>query len=154
MTETAATGYDGLSSRFVPAPELRSFLLDCFGIAEHELFLGHEDRVDVDLRDTPEDTVFAAFCTYREVSGDFAMSFSVGIEGRLVDRVGRRAFAECFAAHFDANVLYGSDEPPGLWTVILPSGEAVLAAMDEGEDHYRLYAASAPIPGLPGLASL
>ncbi|MCP3803921.1 hypothetical protein NLX83_32100 [Allokutzneria sp. A3M-2-11 16] len=139
---TAATGYDGLSSRFVPAAELRAFLLGCFDIAEHELFLGHEDRIDEDMGDT----VFAAFCTYHEVSGDFAMGFNIGIEGRLVDRVGRREFAEQFAAHFDANVLYGSDEPPGWWTVVLPSGEAVLATMDEGENHYVLTSPLAPPP--------
>ncbi|SDM63390.1 hypothetical protein [Allokutzneria albata] len=151
---TAATGYDGLSSCTVAEPVLREFLLSCFDIGEHELFIGHEDRVDEDLRDTPADTVFAAFCTYREVSGDFAMCFSVGIEGRLVDRVGRHEFARRFAARFDANVLYGCDEPPGLWTVVLPGGQAVLAAMEEGEDRYRLSATAAPIPGLPGLPSL
>jgi hypothetical protein len=41
---------------------------------------------------------FAAFCTYRRVSGHFAMGFGVGLEGRLVDRVDRREFAERFAA--------------------------------------------------------
>ncbi|MEU4720832.1 hypothetical protein AB0G06_14500 [Nonomuraea dietziae] len=89
MTETRATGYDGLSSRLVPEVELREFLLGCFGIAEHELFVGHDDRVEEDLRDVPQDVVFAAFCTYRQTRGHFAMHFDVGIEGRLADRVGR-----------------------------------------------------------------
>jgi hypothetical protein len=150
VTETAATSYDCLSSRLVPEIELRTFLLDCFQIAEHELFVGHADRVADDLRDVPPDLVFAAFCTYeRQVSGHFAMSFSVGIEGRLVDRVGRQEFAERFAAHFDAYVLYGDTEPPGLWTVILPDGSRLRAGTEGDDDRCVLYAATAPVPGLP-----
>lgn len=149
VAKTEATGYDGLSSCRVPENELRTFLLDCFQIAEHELFVGHEDRVAEELRDVPQDAVFAAFCTYRQVSGHFAMYFDVGIEGRLADRVGRREFAERFAAHFDAYVLYGETEPPGLWTVILADGSRLLAAMDEEDDRRVLYAATAPVPGLP-----
>lgn len=149
MTETKATGYDGLSSRLVPEIELRTFLLDCFEIAERELFVGHDDRILEELRDVPEDVAFAAFCTYRQVFGHFAMGFGVGIEGRLVDRVGRREFAERFAAHFDAYVLYGDTEPPGLWTVILADGTRLRAAMDEEDDRYVLDAATAPVPGLP-----
>ncbi|WP_406317090.1 hypothetical protein OHA77_07770 [Streptosporangium sp. NBC_01639] len=151
MTETESTGYDGLSSRLVPEAELRAFLLDCFGVAGHELFVGHDDRVDEELRDVPRDKVFAAFCTYRPTSGHFAMGFDVGIEGRLADRVGRREFAERFAARFDSYVLYGDTEAPGLWTVILADGSRLLAAMDEEDDRYMLYAATAPVPGLPGL---
>lgn len=149
MTETQATGYDGLSSRSVPETELRSFLLDCFGIAERELFVGHVDRVAELLRDVPQDTEFAAFCTYHPATGHFAMGFDVGITGRLADRVGRREFAERFAAHFGAYVLYGDDEPPGLWTVILADGGRLRAAMDEEAGRYVLGAATAPVPGLP-----
>ncbi|MER5420110.1 hypothetical protein [Streptosporangium roseum] len=149
MTETRATGYDGLSSRLVPEAELRRFLLDCFGIAGHELFVGHADRVAEDLRDVPPDVVFAAFCTYRQAHGHFAMAFDVGVEGRLADRVGRRAFAERFAACFGAYVLYGDTEPPGLWTVILADGGRLLAAMEEEGGRSVLYAATAPVPGLP-----
>jgi hypothetical protein len=149
VTETKATGYDGLSSRLVPEIELRAFLLDCFGIAERELFAGHDDRVEEELRDVPQDVVFAAFCTYRQVSGHFAMGFKVGIKGRLADRVGRREFTERFAAHFDAYVLYGDAEPPGLWTVILADGSLLRAAMDEEDDRYVLDAVTAPVPGLP-----
>jgi hypothetical protein len=36
------------------------------------------------------------------------------VEGRLAERVGRQAFAGRFAARFDAYVLYGDTEPPGL----------------------------------------
>ncbi|WP_119727181.1 hypothetical protein [Thermomonospora amylolytica] len=152
MTESRATGYDCLSSRLVPQAELRAFLLDCFGIAEGELFVGHAERVADELRAWPPDAVFAAFCTYdHRVSGHFAMSLDVGIEGRLVDRVGRREFAERFAARFDAYVLYGDTEPPGLWTVVLPDGGRLRAAMEEDGDRYVLYAATAPVPGLPDL---
>ncbi|GAB2843288.1 hypothetical protein GCM10027176_53690 [Actinoallomurus bryophytorum] len=151
MTETKATGYDGLSSCRVPEAELRTFLLDCFEIAERELFVGHEDRLVEKLKDVPQDRVFAAFCTYRQVSGHFAMGFGVGIEGRLADRVGRREFAERFAAHFGAYVLYGDTEPPGLWTVILADGTRLRAAMDEEDDRYVLDAVTAPVPGLPGV---
>ncbi|WP_433236817.1 hypothetical protein ACQPYK_27745 [Streptosporangium sp. CA-135522] len=149
MTETPATGYDGLSSRLVPEAELRRFLLDCFGIAGRELFLGHADRVAEDLLDVPQDTVFAAFCTYRQAGGHFAMSFEVGVEGRLAARVGRREFAERFAARFDAYVLYGEAGPPGLWTVILADGSRLRAAMEEEDDRSVLYATTAPVPGLP-----
>ncbi|GIG92201.1 hypothetical protein [Plantactinospora endophytica] len=149
MAESVGTGYDGLSSRLVPEIELRAFLLDCFGIDEPELFVGHADRTAEDLRNVPPDVVFAAFFTYWQVSGHFAMGFDLGIEGRLVDRVGRREFAERFAIRFDANVLYGDTEPPGLWTVILNDGSRVLAAMDEEDEQYLLYAATAPVPGLP-----
>ncbi|GAA3443940.1 hypothetical protein [Planomonospora venezuelensis] len=152
MTETPATGYDGLSSRLVPVSGLREFLLDCFGIAGHELFVGHADRVAEDLRDVPQDAVFAAFCTYREVRGHFAMGFDVGVEGRLADRVGRREFIERLAARFGAFVLYGEAEPPGLWTVVLPDGGRLRAAMDEDDDEddlFTLHAATAPLPGLP-----
>ncbi|GAB2469825.1 hypothetical protein [Streptosporangium sandarakinum] len=151
MTTTPATGYDGLSSRLVPEAELREFLLGCFGIAGHELFVGHADRLDEDLRDVPPDTVFAAFCAYGEVGGHFAMRFDVGVEGRLADRVGRGEFAERFAARFGAYVLYGDAEPPGLWTVVLPDGGLLRAALEEDCDRFILYAATAPIPGLPGL---
>jgi hypothetical protein len=150
VTETEATGYEGLSSRLVPEAELRAFLLDCFGIAGHELFVGHTDRVAEDLRDVPTD-VFAAFCTYDGARGHFAMSFGVGIEGRLADRVGRRAFAERFAARFGVFVLYGDVEPPGLWTVILADGSCLRAAMEEEDDRFVLTAATAPVPGLPGV---
>lgn len=149
MTESEATGYDGLLSRLVPEIELRTFLLDCFQISEHELFVSHEDRVAEGLRSVPEELVFAAFCTYQQVSGHFAMSFSVGIEGRLADRVGRREFAERITAHFDAYMLYGDTEPQGVWTLTLPDGTHQLAAMDEEDHRILLYAATAPVPGLP-----
>jgi hypothetical protein len=149
VTRTQATGYDGLSSHLVPEVELRGFLLDCFEIAGHELFVGHTGRVAEDLQDVPEDVVFAAFCTYQQVRGHFAMSFDIGIEGRLVDRVGRREFAERFAADFGVYVLYGDAEPPGLWTVILADGSRLRAAMEEEDDRFVLYAATAPVPGLP-----
>lgn len=149
MTETRATGYDCLSSRLVPEAELREFLLDCFGIAGHELFVGHADRIAEDLLDVPQDVVFAAFCTYRQARGHFAMSFDVGVEGRLADRVGRREFAERFAARFGAYVLYGDTEPPGLWTVILADGGRLRAAMEEQDGRSVLYAVTAPVPGLP-----
>ncbi|XVQ10266.1 hypothetical protein ACQP1W_48470 [Spirillospora sp. CA-255316] len=152
MTDSEATGYDCLSSRLVPEAELRAFLLDCFAITEKELFVGHTDRILDELRAYPADAVFAAYCTYDpEMSGHFAMSFDVGIEGRLADRVGRREFAERFAARFDAYVLYGDAEPPGLWTVILPDGTRLRAAMEQDDDLCVLYAATAPIPGLPDL---
>ncbi|MEV4565189.1 hypothetical protein AB0K12_15610 [Nonomuraea sp. NPDC049419] len=151
MTETRATGYDGLVSRLVPEDELRGFLLDCFGIAEHELYVGHADRVNDDLRDVPQHVVFAAFCTYEEARGHFAMRFDVGIEGRLVDRVGRREFIERFAAHFGVYVLYGDTEPPGLWTVILADGSRILAELDDEDGRSMLYAATSPVPGLPGV---
>ncbi|WP_344956521.1 hypothetical protein [Actinomadura miaoliensis] len=150
MTESQATGYDWLSSRPVPQTELRTFLLECFAIAEDELFVGHADRTDDELRAYPPDAAFAAFCTYdHQVSGHFAMSLSVGIEGRLADQVGRREFAERFAARFDAYVLYGDTEPPGLWTVILPDGSRLRAALEEDDVRCVLYAATAPVPGLP-----
>lgn len=149
MTGTEATGYDCLSSRLVSESELRTFLLECFEIAERDLFVCHDDRVIEESRTIPQDMVFAAFCTYRLVFGHFGMGFDVGIEGRLADRVGRREFAERFAAHFDAYVLYGDTEPPGLWTVILPDGSGTRAAMDERDNRYVLYAATAPVPGLP-----
>ncbi|MFE2286457.1 hypothetical protein ACFXDJ_20115 [Streptomyces sp. NPDC059443] len=148
MTDTEATGYDCLSSRLVSESEWRAFLLDCFETAECQLFVGHDDRVVEELRDIPQDVVFSVFCTYRQVLGHFAMGFSVSIEGWLADRVGRREFAERFAAHFDAYVLYGDTEPPGLWTVILADGQRLRAAMDEGDDRYVLYAATAPVPAL------
>ena len=150
MTQAQAAGYDGLSSCLVPENELRRFLLDCFAISEGELFVGHGDRVAEELRDVPQEVVFAAFCTYRQVFGHFAMAFDVGIEGRLADLVGRREFAERFAAHFDAYVLYGDDtDPPALWTVVLADGRRLLAAMDEEDDQFMLSAATAPVPGLP-----
>ncbi|MFC5754358.1 hypothetical protein [Actinomadura rugatobispora] len=152
MTESEATGYDCLSSRPVPEGELRTFLLDCFEITEAELFVAHTDRITDELRARPADAVFAAYCTYDpQMSGHFAMSFNVGIEGRLADRVGRREFAERFAARFDAYVLYGDAEPPGLWTVILPDGSRLRAAMEQDDDLCVLYAATAPVPGLPDL---
>ncbi|WP_326564034.1 hypothetical protein [Micromonospora peucetia] len=149
MTQAQATGYDGLSPRLIAATELRAFLLGCFGIAERELFVAHENQVTEELDDVPPDVVFAAFCTYRQVPGHFAMDFSVGIEGQLAARVGRREFAERFAAHFDVYVLYGDAEPPGLWTVILADGTRLLGAMDEGDGRYRLCAVTAPVPGRP-----
>ena len=63
--------------------------------------------------------------------------------------MGRREFAERFAAHFGAYVLYGDTEPPGLWTVILADGGRLRAAMEEEDDRFMLYAATAPVPGLP-----
>ncbi|MFB7466195.1 hypothetical protein ACFCZ1_22340 [Streptomyces sp. NPDC056224] len=151
VTETEATGYDCLSSRLVSESELRAFLLDCFESAECQLFVGHEDRVSEELRDVLQDVVFSVFCTYRETSGHFSMALGVSIEGWLADRVGRREFAERFAAHFDAYVLYGDTEPPGLWTVILADGNRLRGAMDEGDNRYMLYAATAPVPGLPDI---
>jgi hypothetical protein len=146
---TEATGYDGLAGCLVSETELRTFLLGCFELAESELFVCRDHRVADELRDVAPEVVFAAFCTYRPVSGHFAMGFDVGIEGRLAERVGRREFAERFAARFDTYVLYGDDEPRGLWTVILPDGRRLRAEMDEGEDRFELYAATAPVPGLP-----
>ncbi|GAB3160629.1 hypothetical protein GCM10027290_66880 [Micromonospora sonneratiae] len=149
MTRTAATGYDGMSSRHVPEAELRAFLRDCFELGDEELFVGHADRVTEALATAPADARFAAFCTYGEVSGHFAMHFSVGIEGHLVDRVGRREFAVRLAARFAAYVLFGETEPPGLWTLILPDGSHLLATMDADDDRYLLETVTAPVPGLP-----
>jgi hypothetical protein len=148
--QTEATSYDCLTSCLVSENELRVFLLDCFKITERELFVGHADRVADDLRDVPRDVVFAVFCTYdQQVSGHFAMSLNVGIEGRMADRVGRQEFAERFAARFDAYVLFGDAEPPGLWTVILADGSRLRAGIDEDDDRCVLYVATAPVPGLP-----
>lgn len=152
MTQTKATGYDLLSSRSVAEVELRAFLRECFGITDRELFVSHVDNVADALRDITSEVVFTAFCTYERVRGHFAMRVDVGIEGRLVDRVGRREFAERFAARFDAYVLYGDTEPSGVWTVVLPDGTGLLAAMEEDDDHLTLYRASAPIPDLPEVA--
>lgn len=58
MTESEATGYDCLSSRLVSESDLRAFLLSCFEIAECQLFVGHDDRVTDELRDSPQDVVF------------------------------------------------------------------------------------------------
>ncbi|GLY88967.1 hypothetical protein [Actinoallomurus iriomotensis] len=60
-------------------------------------------------------------------------------------RVGRREFA----ARFDAYVLFGDAEPPGLWTVILADGSRLRAGIDEDDDRCVLYVAAAPVPGLP-----
>jgi hypothetical protein len=149
VTETKATGYDGLLSRLVPEIELRTFLRECFEISEYELFVSHEDRVVEGLRGVPEEVVFAAFCTYRHVFGHFAMSFSVGITGRLADRLGRREFTQRLAARFDAYVLDGATEPPWLWTMILADGTRLLAEMDGEDDRFLLYAVTAPVPALP-----
>lgn len=140
--------YDVLSSRLVPADELRAFLSGCFDLAEQELFVGRDEHV---LGNVPQDAGFAAFCTYGEVSGHFAMTVELGIENRLADRVGRLGFAERFAARFDAYVLYGDTEPMDLWTVILPDGTRLLAGMEQHDDCFTLYAATAPIPDLPAL---
>ncbi|MGW0433938.1 hypothetical protein ACWDV4_15535 [Micromonospora sp. NPDC003197] len=149
MTRTAATGYDGLSSRRISEAELRAFLRDCFALGDEELFVGHADRVTEALAAVPADARFAAFCTYREAGGHFAMAFDVGIEGHLADRVGRRQFAVRLAARFAAYVLYGDTEPPGRWTLILPDGSRLLATLAETDDRYLLDAVTAPVPGLP-----
>jgi hypothetical protein len=149
--DPGATGYDWLSSKAVEEGELRRFLLDCFSLDADELFVSHGDRVDAALSKVPHEDVFAAFCTYWPVSGHFAMSLSVGIAGRLAERVGRHEFAERFARHFDAYVLYGDAEPPGLWTLVLADGGRLRVAMEEDEDRCTLYAATAPVPGLPGV---
>lgn len=148
MTRTEATGYDGLASRLVPEAELREFLLDCFGIAEHELFVSHADRVDEALEGVPKDVTFPAFCTYEEAGGHFAMRFDVGIEGRLAGRVGRREFIARFAARFGMYVLYGDDDPVWLWSVILPDGSHLLAELDDEDGSPMLSAVTAPVPGL------
>lgn len=88
--------------------------------------------------------------TESEATG-YDCGFDAGIEGRSADRVGRREFAGRFAAHFDAYVLYGDTEPPGLWTVVLADGTRLRAAMDEEADRYVLHAATSPVPGLPGI---
>ncbi|WP_328392952.1 hypothetical protein [Nocardia sp. NBC_00416] len=149
MTDTDATGYDCLSARLIPESELRTFLLDCFGIGAGELFVGRDDQVADATPDIAQDVVFSVFCTYGKVFGHFALRVAVGVEGRLADRVGRQEFAERFAAHFDTCVLYGDTEPPGLWTVVSADGSRIRAAMDEEDDRYVLYAATAPVPGLP-----
>ncbi|MEV5754080.1 hypothetical protein AB0L00_40230 [Actinoallomurus sp. NPDC052308] len=154
MTSAAATGYDGLSTRRVGEGELRAFLRECFRIGEHEVFVGRADRVNEDLRDVPEGVVYAAFCTYDDVAGDFALVFDLGITGSLARRVGRREFAERFAARFDAHVLYGDTEPPGLWTLILADGRRLRVSLEEPEDDdgaYVLREATAPVPGVPGV---
>ncbi|GAB2918886.1 hypothetical protein GCM10027280_02390 [Micromonospora polyrhachis] len=151
MTRAAATGYDGLSSRQPPESELRAFLRDCFALGDEELFVGHADRVTEALAAIPADARFAAFCTYREVSGHFAMAFDVGIEGRLAERVGRREFAVRLAACFATYVLYGDTEPPGLWSLIRPDGSHLLAALHEDDDRYLLDVVTAPLPDKPGV---
>ncbi|MFC7550165.1 hypothetical protein [Plantactinospora sp. GCM10030261] len=134
------------------ADELRCFLRDCFAVTDTELFVGHGARLDDDLRDVGDEVRFAAFCTYEEGTGDFAMRLSVGIEGRLVARVDRLEFARRFAARFDSYLLYGDNEPePWLWTVIRPDGDRLYAVMAGDEDRLRLEAASGPISGLPRL---
>jgi hypothetical protein len=142
-------GYDLLSSRAVAVPELRSFLLDTFAIAEAELFVAPADRVDEELRDVPQDLVFATFCTFEPVRGHFATTLTVGVDTNRAQRVDRLTFAYRFATHFKAMVLYGDSEPPGLWTVILADGSRLLAALDEDDDRFTLTTATAPVPDLP-----
>lgn len=151
MNTTGGDSYDGLSSRFVASGALRAFLLDCFEVDRHRLFLGHVDRVTADLAALPPDATFDVFCTYLEVRGHFAMGFDVGVTGRLAARVGRREFFSRFAARFGGYVLHGDAEPYGLWTVTLEDGGHLLAELDEEGDRYELVAATAPIPGLPHL---
>ncbi|RJL30064.1 hypothetical protein D5H75_24350 [Bailinhaonella thermotolerans] len=129
--------------------EWRGFLAECFGVGAEELFVAHGDRVNAELAGVPEDVRFAVFCTYQEMGGHFAQSFDVGIEGRMAERVGRREFAERLAARFDAYVLYGDTEPPGLWSLVLPDATRLLVAMDEEEDRAEIYLATGVIPGLP-----
>jgi hypothetical protein len=150
VTATEADGYDLLSGRLVPEDELRAFLLGCFEVTERELFVCHADRAADEVRRVPGDAMFAGFCTYYfQASGHFAMGVDIGIEGRLVDRVGRREFAERFAAHFDTYVLYGDTEPPGVWSVVLADRTYLWAGTEEDDDRTVVYVATAPIPGLP-----
>ncbi|GAB3832866.1 hypothetical protein [Kribbella italica] len=145
-------GYDLLSSRTVEVPELRSFLLDTFAVPETGLFVAPADRVDEELRDVPQDLVFAAFCTFEPVEGHFATTLTVGVDTNRARHVGHLDFATRFATHFKAMVLYGDAEPPGLWTVILADGTRLLATLDEDDDRVTLTTATAPVPELPEVA--
>ncbi|MEV4492697.1 hypothetical protein AB0K04_21580 [Micromonospora coxensis] len=143
--------YDTQSSRSVPPDQLRDFLRDCFGVADAELFVGHCDRLDEEMRDVPPGTGFAVFCTYEETGGDFAMGFSVSVDRQFAARVDRLEFARRFAARFDAYVFHGHDEPePWLWTVVLPDGTRLFATIAD-EELTRLERVSGPVPQLPGL---
>ncbi|TWD81684.1 hypothetical protein FB561_2805 [Kribbella amoyensis] len=135
---TAATGYDGLSSRLIPEVELRSFLLTCLEVGEDELFLAHQDAVPETLAGMPADRVFAVFCTWWTVAGDFAMGYSVGIDAAAAARVTREQFVRRLSAAFDAEVLSGDQEPPGLWTLTRPDGTSLLVQLDEEDGHFRL----------------
>jgi hypothetical protein len=118
--------YDGLSSRLVPESLMDEFLVSCFGICPtYECWV---------------------------VTGHFAMGFDVDVDGRLAARLDRPAFAKRFAAHFDANVLYGDKEPDLLWTLFLPDGSHLLATLaeeDAADEHYLIGSATAPVPGVP-----
>ncbi|GAA1527619.1 hypothetical protein [Kribbella lupini] len=142
-------GYDLLSSRAVGTPDLRSFLLDTFAVPEADLFVAPADRVDAELRDVPQDLVFATFCTFEPVEGHFATTLTVGVDTNRARPIDHAEFATRFAQHFQAMVLYGDNEPAGLWTVVLADGTRLLATLDEADDHYTLTTATARIPGLP-----
>ncbi len=142
-------GYDLLSSRAVEVPALRSFLLDTLAVPEADLFVAPADRVEIELRDVPQDLVFATFSTFEPVLGHFAISLSVGVDTARARHVDHLDFATRFATHFEAMVLYGDTEPPGWWTVILADGTRLLATLDETDDRFTLTSATAPIPNLP-----
>ncbi|GAA3215265.1 hypothetical protein [Actinocorallia longicatena] len=139
-----ATGYDGLSSREVPEADLEAFLRDCFPTAGNRLLVARDDRLRERLSGVPDEAVFSVFCTCRRVGGDFALSFDVGVEGRLHALLGRAEFARRFAARFGAVVLYGDDEPPGLWSVVLPDGTRLLRGLDQDGDRFTL--TGGPLP--------
>jgi hypothetical protein len=142
-------GYDLLSSRAVETPALRTFLRDTFAIPEADLFVAPADRVDAELRDVPQDLVFATFCTFEPVEGHFATTITVGVDTARARPIAHADFASRFAAHFKAMVLYGDHEPPGLWSVVLADGTHLLATLDETDDRYTLTTATAPIPDHP-----
>lgn len=73
----------------------------------------------------------------------------VGVDTNRARHVDHFDFALRFATHFKAMVLYGDTEPPGLWTVILPDGTRLLAALDETDDRFTLTSATVAIPDLP-----
>ncbi|GAA0606960.1 hypothetical protein HPO96_31965 [Kribbella sandramycini] len=147
-------GYDLLASRPVETPDLRSFLRDTFAVPEADLFVAPADRVDAELRDVPPDLVFATFCTYEPVEGHFAISLTVGVDHDRARPIGHADFALRFATRFQAMVLYSDDEPPGLWSVVLPDGTRLLATLDETDDRFTLTTASVAIPDLPEVAPL
>jgi hypothetical protein len=135
---TAATGYDGLSTRLIPEADLRTFLLTCFGTPEQDLFVAHQDNVTTTLADVPEEQLFAVFCTWWTVTGDFAMGFSLGLNATAATRVGRQELIQRLAAAFTTNILTGDQEPPGLWTLTHPDGTTNLVALDEHDDQFHL----------------
>ncbi len=131
---------DALAGRRLDTEDLRTALMDCFGVAESEILVSSQERLEEALRDVPSGRSFAVFCTHDEVGGDFGSTVSISVEARAADATGldESTFPVWLARCIGSDLVgdFGDAPEPWLWTLVRSDGtHAVVHLAEQFDDN-------------------